>query len=62
MILGFSWSFLIQCLMVDFVVPVLADNPLAYCPVLILLYGLKPSPMQLKGRDEFQEVRYLLTA
>jgi len=24
--------------MVDFVVPVLADNPLAYCPVLILLY------------------------
>jgi len=38
MILGFSWSFLIQCLMVDFVVPVLADNPLADCPALISLY------------------------
>jgi len=24
--------------MVDFVVPILANNPLAYCPVLVLLY------------------------
>jgi len=31
-------QFLIQCLLCDFVVPVLADNPLAYCPALISLY------------------------
>jgi len=48
--------------MVDFVVPVLTDNPLACCTVLILLYGLKPSPMQLKGKDKFQEVWYLVTS
>ena len=33
-VLDWAWEFL----MVDFVVPILADNPLAYCPVLISLY------------------------
>jgi len=31
-------QFLNQYLMCDFVVPVLADNPLAFCPTLISLY------------------------
>jgi len=30
--------FSIQGVMFDFVVPVLADDPLAYCPVLMMLY------------------------
>jgi len=40
--------------MVDFVVPVLADNPLAYCPGLISLYMV--AKVQHRYQDFFNGV------